>query len=242
MNNHKVSFITHTSDNIYIIPIVRRRMSQVYYRGLVQRCSIAQKELFDYLACLTHGGIFPLTEDPEEDPLKVNNPNVSWDEDESPMELLDIYKKANHSRKELFDVLYKYCFQQKEGTHVLVPYRNYILHVNCSGTGFKQVVTAKSVNISYPITSVTSSFTMIHKIHVGEANILLKQHVGEANILLKQSVKSTNLSPLSSIKTELHETEKQNRYEDDITDLMKSINSAQCLSNTLMFGMENLHF
>lgn len=89
---YKVNF--SDINTVYISPDkVRRRLSSSYYRGLVNRCSEAHKEIFCILNRFTNNGLSPLSDDKDDDPLKIRDPFIDWDNDESPIKFLEVIKK-----------------------------------------------------------------------------------------------------------------------------------------------------
>lgn len=85
---HKVSFDL-TKQTVVISDNYRRRLSSSYYRDLPKRCSESQDKIYDILNNITNGSFLPLNEG---DNLKVFNPSMMWDEDESPIDLLEFIK------------------------------------------------------------------------------------------------------------------------------------------------------
>lgn len=71
---------------------IDRMLSMSYYRDLIGKCSRAHQQLYNIINNITNNFLIPLDEYPE-DPLKINDPNRKWDEDESPFEILDKWKK-----------------------------------------------------------------------------------------------------------------------------------------------------
>jgi hypothetical protein len=109
----KVSFNPTECVRIYTSNL-RRNLSSAYYRGLIRKCSEAQKRLFDILSKATGNGIIPLNDEMEGDPLKINNPNVGWDEDESPIDFLHIIKTTPIDIWKVVEVLERFVLEHED--------------------------------------------------------------------------------------------------------------------------------
>lgn len=77
---------------------IRRHLSSSYVRGLVPRCSSAHQEIFTILTT-TGLKLEPLND--QTDPLLVRNPNVAWDEDDSPLTLAKELRQTPHLTQEI---------------------------------------------------------------------------------------------------------------------------------------------
>jgi hypothetical protein len=95
-----VSFYPEVSEMTFSENI-SRRLSSGYYRGLMKQCDEAQKELYKMIQNKSGGLLAPLYD--LDDPIKIVDPQKSWDEDESPILFLKlvqlkpgIMKKITH--------------------------------------------------------------------------------------------------------------------------------------------------
>lgn len=136
----KVSFNPTECVRIYTSNL-RRNLSSAYYRGLIRKCSEAQKRLFDILSKATGNGIILLNDEMEGDPLKVNNPNVGWDEDESPIDFLHIIQTTPIDIWKVVEVLERFALNLKKNDALTVSLEDIMsfqgfLTVRVSGTPF----------------------------------------------------------------------------------------------------------
>lgn len=124
-----------------------RRIGPGFYRGLPRKCSEAQREIYSILERLTSGGILPLNAENDEDPVKVNNPEVGWDRDESPLELLQYWKIYPEEARGFIETLHRAVQERAPESrfaisYTFIPeyekqvYRRVYISLKSSGTGF----------------------------------------------------------------------------------------------------------
>jgi hypothetical protein len=90
-------------NNIKIINYnYRRNLSSEYCRGLINKCNQAENKIFDILSNVTDGSFIKICDD---EPLRINNPAISWDKDESPIDFLHLIEKYPEELQILLDVL-----------------------------------------------------------------------------------------------------------------------------------------
>jgi hypothetical protein len=109
-------------------PDIDRRIGSGFYRGLIRKCTEAQREIYCILERHTSGGILPLgsgddgQDQDEEDPVRVNDPNVGWDKDESPLELLQYWKDYPDEISGFIETLQRAVQERAPNSRLAVPY------------------------------------------------------------------------------------------------------------------------
>ena len=101
--NKIVTFKTEVS--IYIIKYEERRLSMSYYRNLIEKCSIAQQKIYLIINNITNNFFIPLYEN--EEPIHIMDKKRKWDDDESPIEILNIWEKNKFVIKNHINALEK---------------------------------------------------------------------------------------------------------------------------------------
>ena len=83
---------------------IDRMLSMSYYRDLMRKCSDAHKKIYNVINNITNNLLIPLDDgsggsggsgesDGFEDPINIWDPQRKWDEDESPIEILESWGK-----------------------------------------------------------------------------------------------------------------------------------------------------
>ena len=75
---------------------IDRMLSMSYYRDLMGRCSRSHKKIYNILNFITDNLLVPLS-NPPDDPIHITDPCRKWDDDESPIDILDYWKKNPES-------------------------------------------------------------------------------------------------------------------------------------------------
>ena len=89
---YKNKIVTFKTDvSIYIIKYEERRLSMSYYRDLIGKCSIAHQQIYLIINNITNNFFIPLYEN--EEPIHIMDKKRKWDDDESPIEILNMWKK-----------------------------------------------------------------------------------------------------------------------------------------------------
>jgi hypothetical protein len=89
---YKDKVVTFKTDvTIYVIKYEERRLSMSYYRDLIGKCSRAHQNIYEIINTVTNNFLIPLYE--KEEPICIIDKKRKWDEDESPIEILNIWKK-----------------------------------------------------------------------------------------------------------------------------------------------------
>lgn len=83
---------------------VDRMLSISYYRDLMGKCSRAHKKIYNIFNNVTNNSLIPLYAG-QEDPIHIRDPCRRWDEDESPVDILDSWKKNPSNIKEHVNAL-----------------------------------------------------------------------------------------------------------------------------------------
>lgn len=212
----KVGF--HHTDSVQIFSDnIRRRMSSAYYRGLVTRCVEAQKELFSILNRVTGDGFSPLYEDPDEDPLKVKNPDISWDEDESPIEFLHGIKKTPSDIRKVVNVLERSVCDATTDNVVTISLKS------ISFQGFLTVrVSGKPFTVpKVPIENLVCPPVMIVK------TVQITQFIIQGDATSSGTDEEVIIEEADNAKNYLND--------EDMSDLLQSINSFSSMSLGTMF-------
>jgi hypothetical protein len=135
-----------------------RRLGAAVFRGLSRKCSDAQREIYQIMNRMTTGGFIPLCndeDDKDEDPIKVNTPSILWDKDESPMELLHIWKTTPSEAWKMVEVLERNAIKVLPKTHISASYQGIHLLTRCSGKKFQR-----------PVETLTTIFVIVRETYL----------------------------------------------------------------------------
>lgn len=71
---------------------IERILSMEYYRGLMGKCTRAHHKIYNIFNDITNNFLTPLNIEPD-DPIHIKDPSRSWDEDDSPLDILELWKE-----------------------------------------------------------------------------------------------------------------------------------------------------
>ena len=133
--NVRNKIVTFKADvNICILEEeVDRMLSMSYYRNLMGKCSRAHKKIYNIFNNITNNSLIPLY-DGQEDPIHIRDPCRRWDEDESPTDILDSWKKNPENIKDHFNSLKrttKILNSNLLGKVIIVNLPKVIIYGNC---------------------------------------------------------------------------------------------------------------
>ena len=138
---YRDKIVTFKTDvTIYVIKYEERRLSMSYYRDLIGKCSRAQQEIYGIINNITNNFFIPLYE--KEEPIRIIDKKRKWDEDESPIEILNMWKKNTLVIKNHIDSLER----RIKKTHNIKPGKIIMLclpEVEANGTCFRGILHAR---------------------------------------------------------------------------------------------------
>ena len=138
---YRDKIVTFKTDvTIYVIKYEERRLSMSYYRDLIGKFSRAQQEIYGILNNITNNFFIPLYE--KEEPIRIIDKKRKWVDDESPIEILNVWKKNTLDIK----IILMPWKEESKKKHNIKPGKIIMLYlpeVEANGTCFRGILHAR---------------------------------------------------------------------------------------------------